>query len=826
MNGLRAGAQWGQSHVLKAAFRESGFVPPHSVAATEAHGRGPPAPPPAPVPPPFPPDSFTSSPPAQRSPKHPPASTLQDAVVGPASLRFGGMGGTRGCRGREEEGVVMGCAQSRVDNEEAVTRCKERRQWMKSAVAARNAFAAAHSAYAVALKNTGAALSEFGQGEAHDPGPSSSTATTAAAVPGTSGGVPPAVQPPIDPLPPPPPPLPEFSPSPIQRSISMPDLPKKFPSKAQPNASIREDDDEGEEEADEEEEEEEDRDGGLEHRRRPAGATAAASSPSPSPSPAPPPPPPQPSPPPPPPPMPESKALETWDYFFSSMDDNMQGPSLTPADEIRPARVDASEDRFKTSAPPPPVTDNHVVDGDDEPVTPEKVVLETPLPPKLPRKPKQGTHAHHQHAASAPALDAKRGKMVPVPRPSINLLKVLTDLDDLFLKASESTHEVSKMLEATRMHYHSNFADSRGTFDPFRELMKIEYQRKVALLNRQKKRGVSSEALERTKAAVSHLHTRYIVDMQSMDSTVSEIERLRDKQLYPKLVELVEGCEVYDFVLECSILLNTIFPLRMAQMWHSMYMHHHTQLKIVEDLKSLDITNSPRETSEHHHKQTLQLLEIAKEWHTQFNKLVSHQKEYVDSLNSWLKLTLIPIESSLKEKVSSPQRPAHAPIQSLLHAWHEYLEKLPDELAKSAIFSFSAVINTIVTLQQEEQKQKEKCEEAHKEYSKKNRAFDEWFQKYSQRRMGSSVGEPDGGEGSNQKDPVEERRFMVEALKSKFDEEVEAHRRLCKQVREKSLSSLKTHLPELFRAMSDFADACSKMYASLKMITEQDPPTN
>lgn len=71
--------------------------------------------------------------------------------------------------------------------------------------------------------------------------------------------------------------------------------------------------------------------------------------------------------------------------------------------------------------------------------------------------------------------------------------------------------------------------------------MKIEYQRKVALLNRQKKRGVSSEALERTKAAVSHLHTRYIVDMQSMDSTVSEIERLRDKQLYPKLVELVEG---------------------------------------------------------------------------------------------------------------------------------------------------------------------------------------------------------------------------------------------------------------------------------------------
>ncbi|KAH9659825.1 hypothetical protein KPL70_023994 [Citrus sinensis] len=59
--------------------------------------------------------------------------------------------------------------------------------------------------------------------------------------------------------------------------------------------------------------------------------------------------------------------------------------------------------------------------------------------------------------------------------------------------------------------------------------MKLDYQRKVAMLNKQKKRGTNSEALEKIKAAVSHLHTRYIVDMQSMDSTVLEINRLRDE---------------------------------------------------------------------------------------------------------------------------------------------------------------------------------------------------------------------------------------------------------------------------------------------------------
>jgi len=71
--------------------------------------------------------------------------------------------------------------------------------------------------------------------------------------------------------------------------------------------------------------------------------------------------------------------------------------------------------------------------------------------------------------------------------------------------------------------------------------MKYEYQRKVNSLNKQKKRGANTESIEKLKAAVSHLHTRYIVDMQSMDSTVSEINRLRDEQLYPKLVQLVDG---------------------------------------------------------------------------------------------------------------------------------------------------------------------------------------------------------------------------------------------------------------------------------------------
>lgn len=71
--------------------------------------------------------------------------------------------------------------------------------------------------------------------------------------------------------------------------------------------------------------------------------------------------------------------------------------------------------------------------------------------------------------------------------------------------------------------------------------MKLEYQRKVVLLNKQKKRGATAESLGKLKATISHLHTKYIVDMQSMDATVAEVNDIRDHQLYPKLVALVEG---------------------------------------------------------------------------------------------------------------------------------------------------------------------------------------------------------------------------------------------------------------------------------------------
>lgn len=696
---------------------------------------------------------------------------------------------------------------------------------MKDAVTARNAFAAAHSAYAMSLKNTGAALSDYAHGEVQNPQLPTQT----------NSNNPPH----YETLPPPPPPLPNFPAAPLQRAATMPELKLPKPDST-PSDTI-------EEENEDEISDDEMGSSSLRHRssRRSGGGSRSAKLEVEDDSPPPPPPRVDTPPPPPrreePPSMPPETNNATWEFFFPSVE-NMPGTTLSEVEEVRVHEQKVFEERPKRVDETPVVVENPVEPA-PAPPPPGAVVG-----PKNPKKVKQGSSSVTA-GPGAGVMEVKRagGK---------NLLQIFIELDDHFLKASESAHEVSKMLEATRLHYHSNFADNRGHIDhsarvmraitwnrSFKglpnaddgkddfdseehethatvldkmlawekklydevkagEIMRFEYQKKVAMLNKQKKRGTNAEALEKTKAAVSHLNTRYIVDMQSMDSTVSEINRLRDDQLYPKLVALVDG---------------------MATMWGTMLEHHKSQSKTAMALKSLDISQSPKETSEHHHKRTIQLWIVVQEWHSQFDKLVTNQKNYITALKKWLRLNLIPIESNLKEKVSSPPRPQNPPIQALLQAWNDHLEKLPDELAKTSISNFAAIIETIMQHQQDEMRLKAKCEETAKELERKTRQFNDWHSKYMQKRIPDENDREHPGDDPHD-EVVIERKLVVETLSNRLKDEEETYQKECVLVRDKSLASLKNHLPELFRALSEFSYACSDMYSRLRSISRSQKP--
>ena len=86
--------------------------------------------------------------------------------------------------------------------------------------------------------------------------------------------------------------------------------------------------------------------------------------------------------------------------------------------------------------------------------------------------------------------------------------------------------------------------------------------------------------------------------------------------------------------------------------------------------------------------------------------------------------------------------------------------------------------------------------------------------------------EETGGTGTDPKDPIAERQFVVESLKKRLEDEMEAHQKLCVKVRDKSLGSLKIRLPELFRAMSDYAHVCRDSYQRLRLIVHSQNRQN
>lgn len=296
----------------------------------------------------------------------------------------------------------MGCNQSKIENQELLSRCKQRKQQMKSAVSSRNALASVHSSYTMSLKNTGASLSDYAHGEAHDLHPSPSSLPSSSSAP-AAPQFPPAVRPPLDNLPPPPP-LPDHLTvvAPLQRAASMPGLPI-------PNLRRK---DSPRESAIVEEEE----------------PTSAADDIPPA----------------------AQKSRDNWDYFNLFNTDHVPAPSLGQPEQSNP--VAAVRDQT-----PPPVQATVIPDkGFVEPavVQQQRMIRRQRL--------SGGSSQHHRTGSVGGGSEGKRGKMAGSAAQSVNLLLVLKKLDDYFLRAYESANEVSKMLAATRMHYHSNFADNRG----------------------------------------------------------------------------------------------------------------------------------------------------------------------------------------------------------------------------------------------------------------------------------------------------------------------------------------------------------------------------
>ncbi|PKI68208.1 hypothetical protein CRG98_011407 [Punica granatum] len=296
--------------------------------------------------------------------------------------------------------------------------------------------------------------------------------------------------------------------------------------------------------------------------------------------------------------------------------------------------------------------------------------------------------------------------------------------------------------------------------------IKIEHEKKVEQLRKLELKRADYVKTEKTKKEVEKLESQITVASQAIETTSAEITKLRETELYPQLLKLVEG-------LMC--------------MWRSMYECHQVQTHIVGQIKYLSTIPSLEPTSEIHRQSTLQLEHEVQQWHLSFCNLFKSQHDYIQSLMGWLRLSMFQFNKS-----SSLVGPTHieSRIYSLCEDWSQAIDRIPDKSSRA------------------EHRQKKKSESVFKELERRNNELRSLECKHGPYSMLE-------GSGASGRNPVGEKRAKVATLRARAEEEKSKQEKSVSITRTTTLNNLQMGLPHMFQAIHGFSSVCMNAFESV-----------
>ncbi|CAH8273880.1 unnamed protein product [Arabidopsis lyrata] len=217
------------------------------------------------------------------------------------------------------------------------------------------------------------------------------------------------------------------------------------------------------------------------------------------------------------------------------------------------------------------------------------------------------------------------------------------------------------------------YAWERKLYDEVKasEMIRKEYDRKCEQLRNQFAKDHSAKSMDKTRAAAKDLHSRIRVAIQSVDSISKRIERIRDDELQPQLLEFLQG---------------------LIRMWKAMLECHHSQYITIS--LAYHCRNSSKTAPEIALKRRIlsELLEETECFGLSFVDLVNSMTCYVEAVNGWLhNCVLLPQErSSLRNRRPwSPRRVLAPPIFVLCRDWSAGMKTLPSDELSGSIKGFS-----------------------------------------------------------------------------------------------------------------------------------------
>nr|VDD48498.1 unnamed protein product [Brassica oleracea] len=156
------------------------------------------------------------------------------------------------------------------------------------------------------------------------------------------------------------------------------------------------------------------------------------------------------------------------------------------------------------------------------------------------------------------------------------------------------------------------------------ERIRIAYEKKCLALRNHDVKGDNSSSVDKTRATMRDLHTQMMVSIHSIESISERIETLRDQELLPQLLELLQG---------------------LARMWKVMAECHQIQKRTLDDAKRLlaaanlkkrQQSSLPEVNTQRLARSALNLVAQLQNWRVCFQAWVTSQRSYVLSLTGWL----------------------------------------------------------------------------------------------------------------------------------------------------------------------------------------------
>ncbi|KAH7544702.1 hypothetical protein FEM48_Zijuj01G0013700 [Ziziphus jujuba var. spinosa] len=240
------------------------------------------------------------------------------------------------------------------------------------------------------------------------------------------------------------------------------------------------------------------------------------------------------------------------------------------------------------------------------------------------------------------------------------------------------------------------YAWEKKLYDEVRsgERVRIAYEKKCKQLRNQVVKGDDPTAVEKTRASIRDVHTQIKVSIHSIEAISKRIETLRDEELQPQLLELIQG---------------------LARMWKVMAECHQTQKRTLDEAKLL-LAGTPSKldakrrhssmsvTDPHRLAHSAANLESElRNWRACFESWIASQRSYVHALTGWL-LRCARSEPDTSKLPFSPRRSSSGalPIFGFCIQWSRILDAVCEKPVLEGLDFFAAGMGSLYAQQLKE----------------------------------------------------------------------------------------------------------------------------